>query len=100
MSPDQTNTAEAVERALDELRRALRNRPENSWTTVSCEELFEVLESHDRLRSRIMDLETALGPFARAVVYVRDSMRDDDLIGVITCGELRAAARVLTEGRK
>ena len=63
----------------------------------------------DRLRSRIMELEKALGPFAKMGAALTTGWPDSEAIYTvlrpdgdyhITRGDFRAAARVLTEGRK
>lgn len=63
----------------------------------------------DRLRSRIMELEKALGPFAEVAGEGTDDYPDTEPAVVeigrstyyaLQLGEFRAAARVLTEGVK
>lgn len=88
MPPDQTNTAEAVNFAIEVMQKIADRQESRGETPAFAGCIRTVLAELDRLRSRIMELETQIADASRRF--------PDDIENALD----RAAARVLTEGVK
>lgn len=113
-----TNTADAVERTIDEAREELLDLCE-AFEPQAAGAVDVLLDEIDRLRSRIMEMEKGLKPFAAvsAAYYAseldehrpewgRKHPEDVEVLAgrggrrLLTLADFHAAARLLTEGAK